>query len=911
LGYVTAWLGDEQSSPHFMRYSGLTGAAINTMCFDNFIGAAINNQMPFRDRVVQYAASTNWSNGEVVQRGTTSNYGEDGFLRPGFSYMEGYKFFYAKVVEHKETEQPYELFSRDWKIKFAAALIPRGLEHNVIFLEAFAHKVQGTIFDLVVMKMADDEKIDHPDIAALFKARKKAMDMTTPKAAASEGGQEAPPAPTTSVMTFFDWGVFLDGLESDLSEDTLTYIEDEYVDVAQRLEVATVSIIRQAQLLKNTNGRISSHAENQPPSVDALIDDLAAEAQPTTNILVQASTWAAFAQIVSLIERTLIPVSAAFSAIFFWFSLGTITNTSRYKNRNEEWRVFFYDDKFLLTLKTVYKFLSKADRRAVPLDKNPLFQLLERKKNLFVEHIKYYDHPTPNEFLTEYDKLVENLHDLRVIDHFRTKLLSEFIVDTYHVNSYLQADLVSVYEIIEEMYQIEAANDTTIADLAKTLLERLWLFAPRLEMSLQRGKILYGFHRVRAWKHGHVLTFLHYIWTYLWFIAGIFVKRDYTSTWKMKPVMVETWDLIQLMEAIYIHLPVTRNQEFHRMIIEYQSLYFATNESNISSATIVSGYLSFFGGMTFFVGHVCDSVTTQAWATQFAEAGSVYFGAITPITSIVAGWYLIRNFRLILQSIFALEGRKKFVHQCKKKRRVLHQILYIARVTLFLTGLRICATLGAAVLLPMGLAASFGGFPGRTFDLLWLATALITTQIAVNIASFYVEYGLIYDITPNVGELIGVAFDGELKDMKNQLSLPHWNENNVHSEQVHERRAWEYVARAFLRRYRFDAVLGTNRYGSILQYIQSGLQLRTPLQPAEDKAMLGAEHHLNDEGAMHSDEDHVSMNAIYGIAKPSASTMSLSMPAKRISSRARAQDMIRTESKDDSNTVISAMHDKV
>ncbi len=35
------FLGDEQSSPHFMRYSGLTGAAINSMLFNDFLGAAV------------------------------------------------------------------------------------------------------------------------------------------------------------------------------------------------------------------------------------------------------------------------------------------------------------------------------------------------------------------------------------------------------------------------------------------------------------------------------------------------------------------------------------------------------------------------------------------------------------------------------------------------------------------------------------------------------------------------------------------------------------------------------------------------------------------------------------------------------------------------------------------------------
>ena len=65
-----------------MRYSGLTGAAINSMLFNNFLVDALQS-VDFVARFNLYSKETNWSNGEVVQRGTGANYGKDGFLRPG------------------------------------------------------------------------------------------------------------------------------------------------------------------------------------------------------------------------------------------------------------------------------------------------------------------------------------------------------------------------------------------------------------------------------------------------------------------------------------------------------------------------------------------------------------------------------------------------------------------------------------------------------------------------------------------------------------------------------------------------------------------------------------------------------------------------------------------------------------
>ena len=99
-GYIFAFLGDEQSTPHFMRYSGLTGACVNAMLFNNFLKQALDG-VPFIDRFRLYSKETNWSNGEVVTRGTGANYGEDGFLRPGFSYDHGIEYLRSKVIEYR------------------------------------------------------------------------------------------------------------------------------------------------------------------------------------------------------------------------------------------------------------------------------------------------------------------------------------------------------------------------------------------------------------------------------------------------------------------------------------------------------------------------------------------------------------------------------------------------------------------------------------------------------------------------------------------------------------------------------------------------------------------------------------------------------------------------------------------
>mmetsp|Transcript_22509 Transcript_22509/g.46731 ORF Transcript_22509/g.46731 Transcript_22509/m.46731 type:complete len:97 (+) Transcript_22509:434-724(+) len=59
----------------------------------------------------------------------------------------------------------------------------------------------------------------------------------------------------------------------------------------------------------------------------------------------------------------------------------------------------------------------------------------------------------------------------------------------------------------------------------------------------------------------------------------------------------------------------------------------------------------------------------------------------------------------------------------------------------------------------------------------------------------------------------------ELESIRNDLSIPR---NNVEATEVQDRETWEYVAREFVHRYRFDTVFQADRFGNIYHFIQSG-----------------------------------------------------------------------------------------
>jgi len=86
------------------------------MTFNNFVAQTLHG-VNVTDRIQRYSFENNWSNGEVVQRGTGSNYGQSGFLRPGFTYKELVNYVYAQAEEHQAIGAlQEELLTRDWKV---------------------------------------------------------------------------------------------------------------------------------------------------------------------------------------------------------------------------------------------------------------------------------------------------------------------------------------------------------------------------------------------------------------------------------------------------------------------------------------------------------------------------------------------------------------------------------------------------------------------------------------------------------------------------------------------------------------------------------------------------------------------------------------------------------------------------
>ena len=494
-------------------------------------------------------------------------------------------------------------------------------------------------------------------------------------------------------------------------------------------------------------------------------------------------------------------------------SFGTMTNVSRYKIRNEEARCLFADEKFLRVQKAVFSLMDEKEQDRVDLKLNPFAVDLDTSVNRFMKNAEYYDFEEPTELKQAYERLRSTINDPDAILRFKTQLTTYFIPDLYHVNSYIQEDLVRIVRVLEDMYQMltqDVEKSSASEDDAKLLFERLVTFSSWLESSLQRSPVRLGFLRKR-----HVFSWDCTV-AFKYFYSLLCCSSARRSN-PIAPIQTETLGIVrQSMDLSSKH----RHKVLRREIRDLEHLFWATRESDIASLIFVSGFLVFAASIIFSISRIItragggDALTNVAfWATAASATGAA-----------LASFHLVRKF-FILVSLWCTLGSKVHNASTSEIRETIQTVKAVTFTQILLTLTRMAAAGAAAVALPWAVAQNgFGDRIGSAEALpFWIALGSLCAAIASTVFFFVVEYVVRYRLSPRLGEFIGEAFREEIEEMYEKLSVPL---NDIDSKQVQERHTWEYVARDFLHKYRFDTVFAADRFGTILQYIQSGMDPR-------------------------------------------------------------------------------------
>jgi len=857
-GYVFAFLGDEQSTPHFMRYSGLTGACVNSMLFNQFIGDAIHGD-EFIARVRRLSQETNWSNGEVVQRGTGANYGVDGFLRPGFPYAKGIDYLWSKAIEYKLSDQdPYLLLSHDWQVKFAAALIPRGMETNYAFLGALMAELQDAIFARFVRSVTEDTELlslVQGPLSEQLQARAKAL------APAGKGFKDLLRVPLGDKFWF--------DLLVELPEAARDRLNKLHVCVACALVSTVEQLIEFTTDKRARNERISSQLENQPLPVDSFIDNFAVEAQAFANGLTNVTAFAAAALALQFVTTAGTIVLASLSPLI---ALNTLANTSRYKNRNEDWRVNFADFKYLNLLKAVYACMSSSDREHTPTECDPYARVLLAQKEAFVRSVAYYDFPEPVGFVAVFNVLMGSMHRREAVAHFLNQLATHFLPDEYHVNSYLQEELVAIYATAEELLRVldtDVDPRSEAAVQARIAFERVLCLETSLEASLQRGPILYGYQKQRSLKHGHVATICRYFYTLLWWhpccerLPRSVAEAHAEASSPLKPIAVETRQLCAQLHALCKLTPLAA---LRRQTIDVESLYFATHESYVSSFIIGQNFATITVFVIFVISQISvlatggagtssdmdtingthTSMSAEAGAAQWSvDLATVATGAsatVQPVGALLASYHLWRKIAILWSTNWSSRSQMR-KSQCPQHRRRLAHVSHVMLLVVFVNVLRLVACLGAGVSIVWNFAniivygSESADSPNRV-PVLWLAVGSASLHLFSIVLRFLIEYSVMWKLGPELGKYVVSAFDDELSTLHDDLSTP---QPTTVTDAVHKRTTWEYVTRAFLRVHRFDTAFGADRFGSIFNQIQTSAAQDLTGRSAAEKSCASGE----------------------------------------------------------------------
>jgi hypothetical protein len=159
----------------------------------------------------------------------------------------------------------------------------------------------------------------------------------------------------------------------------------------------------------------------------------------------------------------------------------------------------------------------------------------------------------------------------------------------------------------------------------------------------------------------------------------------------------------------------------------------------------------------------------------------------------------------------------------KNETNVIANLWHIRRLLLyqhFVSLMRCAAAAAAAIALPWNQAVARDWYPDAIVAG-WLSVGSAVLMIFSIIFQWIVDYVIIYNLDAKLGEYVCKAFEIDIMQMRSEFDRPL---NSTVTRQVQEREAWDYTAKNFLHKYRFDAMLSANPFSSIFQYIKSGLR---------------------------------------------------------------------------------------
>ena len=496
----------------------------------------------------------------------------------------------------------------------------------------------------------------------------------------------------------------------------------------------------------------------------------------------------------------------------------------------------------------VFAMMTDEKQRIVPAEHNPALRILAKKARRFRREAIYYDYGDPVEFDKAYDIVRADICNFANLKDFQ-RLLVNLMVGPYHVNSYVQESLVDMYRAVELV--IIRLSQPSVTEEVSSMAERhfyqLLSFESRMEQSLQRGPVRWGFVKVRSFRHWDIVVSLRYFydlfWRMLWWYEWC---TSSTLFCRIAPIEVETAWLVSQTKHVAAAALSSKHETaigrfLSREIRDFETFYWATRESDVASLIFVSACLTFTTSFVFIGARIANASALNQLVLLSAAVSSI--GALLGIFHLVRKsailirlwtilWRKERKFRHAMARFTDVEEERSNYSRSRDDVRLLKRVTMTQLLLTFARFLTVCAASTAFCLSLVNNVVENRLFPEKLP--FWIAMGALLTAIGSVLFFFVVEYVVRYKLPTQLGPFVCSLFHEEVDECF-QAMQPIAGHNRVDSQHWQDVATWEYTARLFLHRYRFDTVLAADRFGQILQYLQSyGYHTR----PSPEKEVL-------------------------------------------------------------------------
>jgi hypothetical protein len=321
-------------------------------------------------------------------------------------------------------------------------------------------------------------------------------------------------------------------------------------------------------------------------------------------------------------------------------------------------------------------------------------------------------------------------------------------------------------------------------------------FQPKLEASLERGDIKHGFIRERSWHQTEVPVTLRYL---------------------LSPILGRTTvagKILSILKKAEAMQSSASNDVLKRPIRDLRELYHATKESEVGSMIVLTGFVVFCFSIFFSVFRLVEWVGGERDWVRIVLDASAWAALGSMLGASLAAFHFVRK----LKHLFNL-------HAALRRMRTdpqIHHVIKVTRTQEWLTVVRLATVVAAAVALPWSIALStWGSKISSSEDIpVYIASAAVVAAVGATIFFLFVEFFVRYNLDPCLGPAVCEPLRGTIEDIKQSCSAASPG-TDVETDRVKERKTWEYTTRDFLHEYRFDTVFAADRFGSIVQFLQS------------------------------------------------------------------------------------------